>query len=292
MYELVQVAENTFYIESPAKIGLVRLSNTDVCLIDSGSDKDAGRKVRQILDKNGWNLKAIYNTHSNADHIGGNSYLQSQTGCRIFAKGIEHDFTNHPVLEPSFLYGGYPVKELEHKFLLAQESSCEMLTEDALPEGFEMIDLKGHFFDMTGFRTADDIVFLADCLSSEETLNKYKISFIYDVEAYLATLEMVKALEARLFIPSHAKAADDITELCDYNIKAVNEIADKICDICREPLYFEQLLKKLSDDYSLTMNFQQYVLVGSTVRSYLSYLKNTGRLSAVFSDNMLLWKRM
>lgn len=291
MYELVQVAENTFYIESPAKIGLVRLSNTDVCLIDSGSDKDAGRKVRQILDKNGWNLKAIYNTHSNADHIGGNRYLQSQTGCRIFAKGIEHDFTNHPVLEPSFLYGGYPVKELEHKFLLAQESSCEMLTEDALPEGFEMIDLKGHFFDMTGFRTADDIVFLADCLSSEETLNKYKISFIYDVEAYLATLEMVKALEARLFIPSHAKAADDITELCDYNIKAVNEIADKICDICREPLCFEQLLKKLSDDYSLTMNFQQYVLVGSTVRSYLSYLKNTGRLSAVFSDNMLLWKR-
>ena len=292
MYELVQVAENTFYIESPAKIGLVRLSNTDVCLIDSGSDKDAGRKVRQILDKNGWNLKAIYNTHSNADHIGGNRYLQSQTGCRIFAKGIEHDFTNHPVLEPSFLYGGYPVKELEHKFLLAQESSCEMLTEDTLPEGFEMIDLKGHFFDMTGFRTADDIVFLADCLSSEETLNKYKISFIYDVEAYLATLEMVKALEARLFIPSHAKAADDITELCDYNIKAVNEIADKICDICREPLCFEQLLKKLSDDYSLTMNFQQYVLVGSTVRSYLSYLKNTGRLSAVFSDNMLLWKRM
>ncbi len=292
MYELVQVAENTFYIESPAKIGLVRLSNTDVCLIDSGSDKDAGRKVRQILDKNGWNLKAIYNTHSNADHIGGNRYLQSQTGCRIFAKGIEHDFTNHPVLEPSFLYGGYPVKELEHKFLLAQESSCEMLTEDALPDGFEMIDLKGHFFDMTGFRTADDIVFLADCLSSEETLNKYKISFIYDVEAYLATLEMVKALEARLFIPSHAKATDDITELCDYNIKAVNEIADKICDICREPLCFEQLLKKLSDDYSLTMNFQQYVLVGSTVRSYLSYLKNTGRLSAVFSDNMLLWKRM
>lgn len=292
MYELVQVAENTFYIESPAKIGLVRLSNTDVCLIDSGGDKDAGRKVRQILDKNGWNLKAIYNTHSNADHIGGNRYLQSQTGCRIFAKGIEHDFTNHPVLEPSFLYGGYPVKELEHKFLLAQESSCEMLTEDALPEGFEMIALKGHFFDMTGFRTADDIVFLADCLSSEETLNKYKISFIYDVEAYLATLEMVKALEARLFIPSHAKAAEDITELCDYNIKAVNEIADKICDICREPLCFEQLLKKLSDDYSLTMNFQQYVLVGSTVRSYLSYLKNTGRLSAVFSDNMLLWKRM
>ena len=53
MYELKQIAENTYYIESPAKIGLVKTGEKEVCLIDSGSDKDAGRKVRQILDKNG-----------------------------------------------------------------------------------------------------------------------------------------------------------------------------------------------------------------------------------------------
>ena len=69
MFELVQVAQSTYYIESPAKIGLVKLNDRDVCLIDSGNDKDAGRKVRQILDANGWHLTAIYNTHANADHI-------------------------------------------------------------------------------------------------------------------------------------------------------------------------------------------------------------------------------
>ena len=90
------------------QIGLVRLEGDRVCLIDSGSDKDAGRKVRQILDANGWRLTAIYNTHSNADHIGGNQYLQKQTGCRIFAPGVERDFTQHTVLEPSFLYGAIP----------------------------------------------------------------------------------------------------------------------------------------------------------------------------------------
>ena len=87
MYELTQVAGNSYYIQSPAKIGLVRLNDTDVCLIDSGNDKEAGRKVRQILDANGWHLTSIYNTHSNADHIGGNQYLQNQTGCRIYAPG-------------------------------------------------------------------------------------------------------------------------------------------------------------------------------------------------------------
>ena len=116
MYELIQVTERSCYIQCPAKIGLVRLEGDRVCLIDSGSDKDAGRKVRQILDANGWRLTAIYNTHSNADHIGGNQYLQRQTGCRIFAPGVERDFTQHTVLEPSFLYGGYPFRELRHKF--------------------------------------------------------------------------------------------------------------------------------------------------------------------------------
>lgn len=62
MYELTQVAGNSYYIQSPAKIGLVRLNDTDVCLIDSGNDKEAGRKVRQILDANGWHLTTIYTT--------------------------------------------------------------------------------------------------------------------------------------------------------------------------------------------------------------------------------------
>ena len=292
MYELIKLTENNYDIQSPAKIGLVRLNETDVCLIDSGNDKDAGRKIRQILDKNGWKLTAIFNTHSNADHIGGNKYLQSQTGCRIYAPGIECDFTNHPLLEPSFLYGGYPCKDLRHKFLMAQESDAEKLTADVLPKGFEIISLKGHFFDMVGFRTPDDVIYLADCLSGKATLDKYKISFIYDVASYLETLETVKTLKAKMFVPSHADATEDISSLAQYNIDTVHEIAEKICEICTEPVCFEQILKKLFDDYSLVLNFEQYVLVGSTVRSYLSWLKEQGRLDVVFEDNMLLWKEI
>ena len=291
MYEFIQVSENCYYVQSPAKIGLVRLNDTDVCLIDSGNDKDAGRKVRQILDANGWKLTAIYNTHSNADHIGGNKYLQAQTGCKIYAPGIERDFTRHPILEPSFLYGGYPPKELRHKFLLAQESEAEELTTDVLPEGFEIIPLPGHFFDMVGFRTPDGIVYLADCLSSKETLEKYQIGFIYDIAAYIDTLEKVKNMEAKVLVPAHAAATESIAELAQYNIDKVHEIADKITQFCQEPLCFEALLQKLFDEYDLVMNFEQYALVGSTVRSYLTYLKEAGKLKAEFENNMLLWSQ-
>ncbi len=290
MYELMPITEKNYYIESPAKIGLVKLNENEVCIIDSGSDKEAGRKVRQILDKNHWTLKAIYNTHSNADHIGGNKYLQAQTGCKIYAKDIEYAFIKYPVLEPAFLFGAYPPKDLRHKFLYAGESNAELLTSDVLPDELQMIELPGHFFDMVGFRTDDDVVYLADCLSSVETLNKYQISFIYDVGAYIQTLETVKNMQAKMFVPAHAGITDNIAPLADFNIRKVYEIAEKITQICSAPTCFEQILQKLFNEYNLKMNFEQYVLVGSTVRSYLAWLKDNNQLTADFDNNIMLWK--
>ena len=292
MYELIPVAPHTYYIQSPAKIGVVETSDGHVVLIDSGNDKEAGRKVRQHLDRQGWTLDAIYNTHSNADHIGGNAYLAKQTGCALYAPGIEAAFTQHPILEPALLYGGYPMKALRHKFLLAQESDAQPLTPEHLPAGFELIPLPGHFFDMIGLRTPDDVVFLADCLSSQATLDKYQISYVYDVAAYLDTLERVKEMHAALFVPAHAVATEDIAPLAQYNIDKVNEIAGHILDFCAAPHTFEEVLQHLFTSYDLAMTFEQYALVGSTVRNYLSWLLDSERLSATFTDNRLLWQRV
>ncbi len=290
MYELIQVSDNCYYIQSPAKIGLVKIREDQAVLIDSGNDKDAGKKVKRILDSKGWSLKAIYNTHSHADHIGGNQYLQKQTGCSIYAPGIERDFTEHPVLEPAFLYGANPPKALRHKFLMAQGSDVLPLTEQCLPEGMELIPLPGHSWSMVGFRTSDDVVYLADCLSSRETLEKYQISFLVDVKAYLETLEVIKTMKARLLIPSHADPAEDITDLAEYNIRKVHEIGDTIVKICAEAAPFDSILQKIFEHYQLTMTFEQHALVGSTVRSYLTWLQEEGRIRADIVDNKLIWQ--
>jgi len=290
MYELIQVTQRCYYIQSPAKIGLIQVEKDKVCLIDSGNDKDAGKKVKKILDAKGWSLQAIYNTHSHADHIGGNQYLQNQTGCSVYAPGIECDFTGHPILEPSFLYGGNPPKDLRHKFLMAQPSNVLPLSSAILAEGMEMISLPGHAFNMVGFRTSENVIYLADCLSSRETLEKYQITFLVDPGAYIKTLEMVKQMEADKFIASHAEPTGDIAPLAQFNIDKVNEIAEQIMEICAEPSGFETILKKLFDKYELVMNFEQNALVGSTVRSYLSWLKDTERIEAEFDKNILLWR--
>lgn len=292
MYELVPISEKCYYINCPAKIGVYAPGGEQVYLIDSGSDKDAGRKVRRILEEKGWRLEAILNTHSNADHIGGNRYLQGQTGCRIYSGGIEAAFTEYPLLEPSFLYGGYPCRELRHKFLMAQASEVTDFSDESFPKEIQVIPLPGHFFDMVGFRMPDGAVFLADCVSSRETLDKYGVSFLYDVEAYLETLDAVERMEAAVFVPAHAEASSDMRELVQYNREKVLSTGERILSICEKPMQFEGILREVFRGYGLAMNFEQYVLVGSTVRSYLSWLKDAGRLDAEFQDSMLLWRRI
>ena len=289
MFELNKITERSYYINCPAKIGVFKETDTEVYLIDSGNDKDAGRKVRKILDENEWNLKGIINTHSNADHIGGNRYLQQHTGCKIFANGIEAAFTKYPILEPSFLYGGYPCKDLRHKFLLASESDVIDVSNEEFPKELTIIPLRGHFFDMIGIRTPDDVVYLADCVSSKSTLEKYGISFIYDVGEYLNTLDKLKTMEAAMFVPAHAEVTTDIKELAELNRRKVLDISEMILKTLKSPMTFELLLKKLFDEYDLFMNFEQYVLIGSTVRSYLSWLKDNGKVEASFEKNCMIW---
>lgn len=290
MFELKRAGEKTYYVDCPAKIGICLTDNGEAYLIDSGNDKDAGKKLLKLLEENCWQLKGIINTHSHADHIGGNGYLQRQTGCKIFARGVEKAFVCAPVLEPSFLYGGYPCKDLRHKFLLAQESEASELSDEAFPKELEVLSLKGHSFDMIGIRTADDVVFLADCVSSESTLQKYQISFLYDVQEYLHTLEVVEKMEAKLFVPAHAPAAEDIGPLCRLNRQKVFEVSGKIQELLKVPMCFETLLKRLLEEYGLDMSFEQYALVGSTVRSYLSWLRDQGKVQVLFEDCSLLWK--
>jgi hypothetical protein len=51
------------------------------------------------------------------------------------------------------------------------------------------------------------------------------------------------------------------------------------------------LLAKLFDHYGMAMTVQQHALVGSTVRSYLSYLCDTKRLSMSVLDNQMRWQK-
>lgn len=289
--ELIKVGEKTYYIKNATNIGIYKIDDNNIYIIDTGNDKEAGKKILKIIQEQGWNMKGIINTHSNSDHIGGNKVIQDRTNCKILANNIEKSFTEYPILESSFLYGGYPFKDIRNKFLLAKESIVTPI-QNNLPNGLEYFPLKGHFFDMCGIKTSDNVYFLADSLFSQETITKYHLFFIYDVREFLNTLDYLNTLEGSVYIPSHCEATKDISSLIELNKNKVKEIIDKICNICKKQMSFEEILKCIFDEYNLTMNANQYVLVGSTIRSYLSYLLEENKLYYEFKENKMLWKQV
>lgn len=288
MYELIKVTENSYYVDCPAKTGIY-VENGVAIIIDTGGDKDAGKKVLKHIDANGWTVKAIINTHSNADHIGGNKVIMDRLGVPAYTTRAEGAINEMPILEPTILYGAYPWKDLRHKQLMAKPTPYTDIDEMDMPEGMEYFRLPGHFIDMIGIKTPDDVYFMADCVSTPEILNKYHVGFIYDVKAYLETLDMIEGLEGKAFVPAHAPICEDMKELARVNREKVLEIADLVLDICKERTSVEDIISKVFDHYELDMNAAQYVLVGSTVKSYLSYLADAGKIACDFEGNKLNW---
>ena len=144
--------------------------------------------------------------------------------------------------------------------------------------------------NMIGIKTPDDIWFMADCVSSPTVLSKYHVNFTYDVAEYLNTLEKIEHMKAKLFVPSHTQPVESMGELVQLNREKVFQIRDLLLQICEEPMSFDDVLAQVFEHFELVMDFSQNVLVGSTIRSYLSWLKDTGRMTAEITNHRLVWK--
>ena len=121
--------------------------------------------------------------------------------------------TRQPILEPTLLYGGYPPGELRHKFLMAAESRALDISDPDFPEALTPIHLPGHSLNMIGIRTPDDVLYIADSLCSQATLQKYRLCYLYDPGAPSNPGRFGKdggrplcALHARLRISGHGQA--------------------------------------------------------------------------------------
>ncbi len=291
-YDLKQLSNHTYYISSRSNIGIYE-ENGEVILIDSGSDKEAGRQALKFIRQNNWEVKLIVNTHSNADHIGGNAFIRKRTECRIAATELETPFINNPLFEPSFLSGGYPNKRLRNKFLLAEPSEVTNIIPDTGPilnTSLEAVPLPGHFFQMIGVHTPDDVLFTADALIPSEIIEKYHIFYLYDIQSHFDTLSMLEEREETLFLPSHGRPLGSIRETIKINRNKMYEIIGVIKEFCRGPLTAEELLSKLCMYYSLELNGNQYALLLSTVRSYLAFLLDKKEVEIIYSKGRMEWK--
>jgi glyoxylase-like metal-dependent hydrolase (beta-lactamase superfamily II) len=286
-----QLGERTWLLPTGVNVGLWE-DRGGAVLIDSGGDKEAGRQIRQVLEARGSPLRLIVNTHSNADHIGGNAYLQKQTGCQVAATRLEAAFIADPVLEPSFLWGSLPFRELRGKFLQAAPSAVGLLLSDSGPipgTELEAVPLPGHYLQMIGVLTPDRVLFAADALFGEEVLAKHPVFFLYDVAGHLETLERLEGLAAEWVVPGHGRPVRAAGPLIAANRAALQRTGEAVAAACSAPRTFEEILAELCGRFAIELNPSQYVLVGGTLRAYLAWHCDRGTLRPSFAQGRMLW---
>ncbi len=290
MYDLVKAGESTFYMDGPYNIGIYKIKENAVCLIDTGINDHTVQKLDELLIGLGWIPAVIINTHYHADHAGGNMYFQKKYGSIIYATKTDTALLNNFELCPSFIFGGYAPLELNNKYVIADNSRVEEINKKVIPRGLDYFHIDGHAPEMICVKTSDDVYFVADGVVSEETLRIHHVSYLYDVKKYLHSLDILEKLKGKLFIPSHVKPVKDIAPLVRLNRKKVYEICGVITEICRKPKMSDEVITEVLEHYDLKTGLYQFTVNGTIIRSYISYLVDSGRLEAVEIGKKLCWR--
>ena len=132
--ELTPLCGNTYYIPASTNVGVYRLNERDVCLLE-------------LMRAQGLRIRSIICTHSHPDHIGGNALIQARTGCRIFASGCEREIAENPALQPSLFFGAYPSAPLRSAYFMVPKSHMLPLEDPQRPQMLKIIPLPGHTFN-------------------------------------------------------------------------------------------------------------------------------------------------
>ncbi|PUA33625.1 MAG: hypothetical protein B7O98_04215 [Zestosphaera tikiterensis] len=293
---VLKLSENVYVIPGRTNVGLIKLDQKECVVIDTGLDEDYGRKIHNILRSLGLNLRAVINTHSHADHIGGNEILVKRLGVDVYASPYEKPFIELPLIEAIYLYGSMPPERLKSKLLVAKGVKVHDISEVEGELGLEVLNLSGHSLGMLGF-SKDGVLFSADAFFSIEILSKYVIPYHIDVKGAWKTLNMLSnvVLNYRFIVPSHGKVSspsEALTEISE-NMKAIENVRSKLLEVIGwGPVSFEEMLDKVFKNLNVKVaNIPSYILLKSAVSSYISWLMDEGLINADVVNNKLLIKK-
>ena len=290
MFDIVETIGNTYYYSAFSNVGVYKLNKSEVLLIDSCDHKRMVKSLDSILEKNGLRVKTIIDTHCHVDHIAGNKFFHNKYGCEILASKGEQGFIAYPDREPRFYYSGIDTDKSKNPFFLIEPSDANVLTAQNNPEGFEIIPLPGHSFEMIGVRTPDDVVFLADAILSKKTWDEYKLPFFYSINESIQTLKDIQNIKAKLFVPAHDSPLGDIHELAEYNIKSMMHKKELIYDLC-EGKSFEKIFSDVVGALELKIMTSKYPMYAVVVRNFLQSLVEDEAIYATLEDSVLVYHR-
>ncbi|PTA66830.1 MBL fold metallo-hydrolase [Deinococcus arcticus] len=265
-------------------------------LVDTGLDEGHARKLLRALDGAGLRPTAVLNTHSHADHHGGNTtVLRRWPDLEVWAPPLEAAIIAHPMLEPLGLFGARPPRELQTKFLLAPASPARPLpgTGPLILGGvpLELLDVPGHALQMVAVRCGE-LLYAADALFGPEALAKHPLTFCADSAAQKASAAALGALAGvQVTLPGHGAPTADLPGLAAANLAAYDRTTAAVqAAVAAAPGTVDELLARVCVALGLTMTGPGAVVLNrAVVSAHLTEGLEGGRVALSVDGQRLLF---
>ncbi len=294
---LKQIKERVYCFIGPINMGILE-TDRGIVIIDTGLDSSYGRKLLRISVELKKEIVGIINTHSHADHFGGNNFLKKRTEAWTMASKLEKALIENPIFEPMYLFGGIPFPEMRTKFLEGKPSLVDMGVEDEKAKkilddlNIGIIELAGHSPAQIGV-TYQDVVFIGDTVMPKRVIEKYKLGYLYDAKTEKETLLNLQRLEYDYFIPGHGKPllSEELRDLVNINLKNILGIEEMIFKILEVPCSTEDAFSQLVKLLGLNPDLTQILLLFSTFKGFLTGLKSEGLIEYYLDNGKIMWKK-
>jgi glyoxylase-like metal-dependent hydrolase (beta-lactamase superfamily II) len=295
MSQLLPLSPRTFYLPSAVNCGVVSTGDGGCILIDTGGSDDHAKKLLKACHAANLEPKAIVNTHSHADHHGGNAYVYKMLELPIYAPIFEESILRYPILEPIYLWSGARAhKSLENRFLLAAPSPARVLNEPGKRQiagvELEFIEVSGHAHIQFAV-LFDGVLFAADAVFGQAVLSKHPLSFVVDTHLAKEAILTVQNCGAKLVLPGHGEPTTDIEALCQANLQSLSRASQAVVSACFEPATLPEVLERVCAMLELEMSdLTRYVLNQTAILAHLTDLEEQGLVYHRVVRNKLLWQ--
>lgn len=296
--KFIVVKGGSGYCSERLSIG-VFVKNNVVTLIDSGIDDSTAKAVDKMLKENGFQLGAIINTHSHADHCGGNSYFQKlYPDLKIYSSKYEQHYIEETVNEPRcFCQGAHPHAGLRNKFLEAKNSQVTNVIHPYIDQPveingqvFRIVTLPGHSPGMIGVISPDNVFYAGDAIFGRDTFEKHGVLFYTNIEDTLKSFSKMAMLDIDACVFYHGGLLEGGLKavLAQHEARILSTQEDVFRLISAEPVSLDKLTQLVIQHYKIPQNIMQFTLTQVCVQAYVSHLEAQKKVTIMMREGLMV----
>ncbi|MBR1781287.1 MAG: MBL fold metallo-hydrolase [Oscillospiraceae bacterium] len=296
--ELKQARGNTWYLADMQLIPLYRLDEHRCILLDSGMYAQRALLDR-ALGREGLIPVGILGSHSHFDHSSNHRYLQQRYQIPVAMSLAEAALASTPETLKTMFFAHSPAEFLaDAQGVRHMEVRCDRVI---LPEErevtlggvrFEIVPTPGHSAGHISVRTPDDVLYLADAMMAGRELEQAKLPYHFNHMRALETLEHLKSVPAACYLAAHRGVLPELGDLPDQNIAKIRDRAEQILALLSQPVHICELTRLVCQHFGLHSSRPELAAkYERNVRTYLDYLRDTGRVDTILRDGVFYYQR-